>query len=53
MKPRSSLLEKETFVQQSEAQSSDNAGAPGAGGAENFVWTKTFCIPGSRLLNKS
>ena len=44
---------KKTFIQHSEAQSSDNTGAPGAGGAENFVWIKTFCIPGSRLLNKS
>lgn len=41
------------FIHHSEAQSSVNAGVPGAGEAENFVSTKIFCIPGSRLLNKS
>ena len=46
-------LGSKTFIQRSEAQSSVNKGDPRAGGAENFVWTKTFCIPRSRLLNKS
>ena len=43
----------ETFIQHRESQSTANVGVPGAGGAENFVWIKTFWIFGLRLLNKS
>lgn len=55
LKPYQTLktFSSKTFIQQCQAQSSVNAGDPGDGGAENFVWTKIFWIPRSRLLNKS
>lgn len=44
---------RKTFKQHDEAQSFVKVGAPGDGGAENFVWTKIFWTPGSRLLYSS